>query len=1105
MPPAASDEPSYQNSQSFADQSPLSQDPNRPNPEHESTGKSKKKGKKESKGKDKAAKQAVRPQHEDLLEPEPPLKPEPSSCPNPSFNIPMDNALGSPVLGALGSLGVTQESDTAYRTDTWTKSIPFGKSPPCDPIDSDFANGSPFSLPSHVERAGGFSHPSSASSPPARRARPLSYGNGYLSSGLSRQQSTDRQKSRSLNSPYQNPIPLPHMPQAHFHGAPEIDLPLISAPNRTAAEEAYSFCAFDRISSSSFKTSRMGGSVLLTGTDGGLEVLAIEDRKTRPIGQLSGLNGRVVEAKILDWGVLDGPLSSSTPHVAVVIHGPCARNEVGGGAPSSAGSENNEAPSIRGAPLDKVSDDAVYYQTRAEIYSLRTGGHITTLFTSKPVPCYENIPGMPVFAPPPVGNLKFYASSNHLVLASGVSGEVYIYGISPSSASNVYRCLGKTWTSIQSRESRRYSTSSSSTDPDGSQNDSPNSARGSENPILSLRGRWLATVPPSATYRASLHGSVPASLVHGKIYGLETRSPPSRPAVTCTTDLGEGESFFNKMARGVTQELVRGARWMGDQGLQAWNNYWNKDQPQSQSTAFRRPSYAPDMSQQGYSPFPPTHAQDTQAASPVEPDLVSIIDLRKLEDGAEAKNAFINPVVSFQAPNGCSFLSFSPSGLMLLTASRKGDVQYVWDLMQSKHCRTGAFITADESSAPGPNVRQVARYARLTTSTIVDVIWTAPLGDRLAIITRKGTVHVFDMPRSAFQWPPFRRSRPIVRKPHTIDTPTDEVSERTNSPNPLSAAIKLMGGTTQPIIAAVRGRAPSTGSAFPSVGGFGITSAAGVRGGKAVAAGLSKSVGAAAGTMNTLRHVGENRLHLSGLSRDPAVSRVTWFSSKGQVFLGLVDQGFFRMYSVVYTVSNQRSRLYHSVIGTKGAEIKLPAYMQSSCGPMHISTFNPHTTVSASLALPSSIQHPSAAAKTRCQPLSQAEIETNAPFQPFHTDQRVSLHVLSSSSESHRSVDHDPPSEQWVFGGEIAMSKIHVRPFSPTDDEGDHHSPDAGFGEMENLISLGNSTSNVEEVVITTRRKKRSSARFSPSAQADIDDGFFENDCEVLDFARDRV
>jgi hypothetical protein len=68
------------------------------------------------------------------------------------------------------------------------------------------------------------------------------------------------------------------------------------------------------------------------------------------------------------------------------------------------------------------------------------------------------------------------------------------------------------------------------------------------------------------------------------------------------------------------------------------------------------------------------------------------------------------------------------------------------------------------------------------------------------------------------------------------------------------------------------------------------------------------------------------------------------------------------------------------------------------------------------------------------------------------------------------------------------------------DEDGAIHGDSFGAGgEMENLITLGNSTGDVEEVVITTRRKKKHSSPLK------ADDGFFEDDCEVLDFARDRV
>ncbi|KAL4758818.1 uncharacterized protein BDW70DRAFT_89503 [Aspergillus foveolatus] len=1086
MLPAASDDLSRQQSRLPGDIGPV-EDTIPAKPDNETGGKSKKKGKK-----NKGAKVTSRVPVDDLLEGSSPSQAEPSSYPDlPSEPQTEPTTIASPVLDALGSLRDTPEQDFAYRTNNWAKSIPFGKSPPKDGYEDDFVSGSPFGGFLTSQDKGGFSHPSSASPPP--RTRPMSYGNGYSSGAFSRQQSADRQKSHSANIPFSDRIPPPHLPQPHFYRAPDIDIPSLSGQSRTPTDSQYSFCAFDTISSPPFKSSRMGGTVLLVGSDGTLEVLTIEDRKARPIGRLDGLNGRVVEAKILAG---DNLASGSRPHVAIILHGPCIPSDDEGHA-SSNGSETNDLPTggrYSSADRRQIRDDTRFYQTRVEVYSIRTGDHISTLFTTKPSPCFENLPGLANLAPSPIGNLRLFTSGSYLILGSGISGEIYIYSI------NGYQCLGKTWTSIQSRETRRYSTSSSSTDPDGSRNDSPQGPAKADNPIVALNGRWLAIVPPSSTYRASLGGTVPVPLVKGKVFGLETRSPPSRPATTCVTDVGEGESFLDKVARGVTQEFVRGARWMSDQGLQAWNNYWNKDQQQNSQ---QRRSQAMDFPQ-GYSIFPPTHAQDTQNTSPAEPDLVSILDLKKLDEGGDSKSAIMfSPVATFQVPNGCSFLSFSPSGLMLLTASKKGDVQYVWDLMQAKYCRAGLFLTED-SATVSASVRQIARYSRLTESHIVDVIWCPPSGDRLAVITLKGTVHVFDLPRTAFQWPPFRRARPTRGRQSPKDAGSEELAMRTTNANPLSTAIKLVGGKTQPIFEAVRGRAPSAGAAFPAMNGFTIPTAAGI-GGKAVAAGLSKSMGAAAsGTVNTLRHVGENRLHISGFTREPAASRVTWVLHKGQPFVALVANGYFRLYRIKRSMLPNKSRQPQLVVGSKEIEFRLPANLSSSCGPMGISSFNPELMVHASLALPSATARPSASSKLKCQPLSQAELETNAPYQPFHTDQRVSLFTYSETGEADGSTTATPGG-QWVFGGSMAMSKLHVRRVSiSSEDEGDvamHELQQGPGGSIVNTISMGNSTGNVEEVVITTRRKKKHSSPF----QAGGEDGFFEDDCEVLDFAVDRV
>jgi hypothetical protein len=837
--------------------------------------------------------------------------------------------------------------------------------------------------------------------------------------------------------------------------------------------------------------------VLVVGTDGELNILAIESHKTRTIGTLTGLNGRVLDAKILTYTARSDPYASSRPHVAVTLHGPTASKDEPGDTSSVASEHNEILPGLPGKSTTSEKPqtrDETVYQTRVEIYSVKTGEHITTLFQSKPAPCFENYPNLSLIAPAPVGNLRLYTSMNYIVVVSGTSGEVFIYGV----VSTSYQCLGKTWTSVQSREVRRYSTSSSSTDQDGSQADIHYGSVSSEVPMISLNGRWLAVVPPASSSRAPPLGTVPTHLVQRKIPGLDTHIPPSKPAVNCATDLGDGESFLDKVARGVTQEFFRGARWMGDQGLQAWNSYWNKDQSSPGGNARRSSPYSETQGSHGL--FPPTHGQDTSGALSSEPDLVSIIDMKRLEQGQDPKGAALVPFATFQAPNGCGFLSFSPNGHMLLTASKKGDVQYVWDLMQAKNYRSAVFMSEDVvgNSPLTPHVRLIARHSRLTTSSIVDIAWAYPTGEKFAVITRKGTVHVFDIPRAAFQWPPLRRVQAKSQGPSAEDqTPLSPESEEAGTASPFATAMKLVGGTTQPILAAVRGRAPSVGSNFSGTPTFGISSAAGISG-KAVAVGLSKSVGAATGTVNTLRHVGENRLHLTGFTKDPTPSRVTWITIHNECLLGVIDHGLFRLYRVQRSADRNKARRHQSVIGNRVAEIKLPASLQDLSGPLQIG-FPADEKVAGSWSLSSSAPHSSSTTKLDSQPLSQAEIETNTPYQPFHTDRRVNIQVLVDPESA-----SGPTLGPWVFGNDIPTQTLHVRPLQHSDDE-ETHGQIAGAPEMENLISLGNGRDQVEEVVITTRRKKRQSSAHSPTSRRDDDDGFFEDDCDVLDFAQDRV
>ncbi|OAL67693.1 hypothetical protein A7C99_0824 [Trichophyton rubrum] len=1020
--------------------------------------------------------------------------PAPSMPPmNPAVGPP--SAIDSPAFGPLESFSPSPgEQDLATRTDSWARAIPFGKSPPNDPADGvEFAESPPaFTLPS---RGDAYRQASPSTSPPQARLRPPGFADATPASTPPNSLPRDRQQRYSISSHRSNRMsfpPPPHLPQAHFYSAPDFDIPgVFQSGSKHHQQPGHSFCAVEPLPGSSYKAAKTGGNVILVGRDGELDVLGIENSRTKIIGSIQGLNGRVIDAKLLTWTSGADPFASIRPLVALSIHGIVPKEE--NIALPASSTEPEQLDFLTGSSPKQTTNarpDIPLAQTRVQIYSLKTRDLVSTLFATKPVPCVDTFPGVAPYVPPPTANLRILASGNLVIVASGTSGEVMVFGVARPPSQPIYQCIGKMWTNVQPKDTRRYSSSSASTDTDDPQAEASRTAKVTEIPVLSVSGRWLAVISPNPN-RVSLQGAVPPHITPRKIYGVDAHTPPSRPSVTCGVDSGEGESFLNKVARGVTQEVFKGARWIGDQGLQTWNNYWNKDSQTGNSTPLRRPQ---SMDQHSFSAdiLPPTHAKETQTPPSNEPDLVSIFDLKLLEDFQDGKSSNPHPIATFQPPHGCSFLSLSPNGLMLLTASKKGDIQSIWDLMQIRHCRSRAFLAEDPSSTtksnpPATHVRQVARYARLTTSTIRDVIWTAPNGEHVAIITKKGTTHVYEVPPAAFRWPPLRRSTAVAPTTNAESYIRDEGTD--DGPrNAFSSAMKLVGETTQPFLAAMRGRAPSVGAAFAVTKGFAIPSA----GGKVVAAGLSKSVGAATETMNNLRYVGENRLHPSNFAKDSIGAKAVWIGDEhgDELSVGIMDGGSFKVYQVGKSSAPPKHRKRtQPFFGGKILEARLPAEMQ-----------NPYTHEQTIIRGPDAItgswsgpthHRPGGSSKIKSPPLAQAEIETHAPYQPFHTDRRVSLMVYSSKYSGSSN------SQPWVFGNAIPTHKIHLRNVTQSDTEdGPDSEGIAKSREMENLISLGG-----EHVIITTRRKRGR----GQSGDDTVEDGFFEDDCDVLDFARDRV
>ncbi|KAK4694641.1 hypothetical protein P7C71_g2973, partial [Lecanoromycetidae sp. Uapishka_2] len=523
--------------------------------------------------------------------------------------------------------------------------------------------------------------------------------------------------------------------------------------------------------------------------------------------------------------------------------------------------------------------------------------------------------------------------------------------------------------------------------------------------------------------------------------------------------------------------------------MQVWNNYWSKPpEQQRQSIAGPPPNHGSPASLPTQQ-FPPTHAQDdTTDRWKNQPTLVSVIDLEKLSQSQHLKAAVaLQPLATFSLPLGCSLVSFSPNGLKLLTASAKGDDQYVWELMRMIH---GEAARPGDPGTPskGPSVRQVARFSRMTEARIVDVVWTEPGGERLAIVTERGTVHVNDLPESALRWPPPGWRQRSVTSRSSSSTHDKDIADKTrpeSAGSTFSSALGMFAGKTQPLFAAVRGRSPSTNGGFSGFGSLAMTAEAGAKGGKAVVAGVNRSVSAAAaGTVSTIRHLGENRLALPASSIAPAPGRVRWLSGKSQGRIAVTGGGVVRIYSIRQSSDPKAGHGRPAVVGNKPAELSLPKPpVEPSTHPG--SFWRPHSSVL-----------PRQKSSSETHPLSFAEIDTCNSYQPFHSDRHVNLHVFDENANH-----HIQDTDSWVFGEPIPATKINLGSAVHKGD-GDANFDQMLPSRMEKVINIDGDVGEGQQLVITTRPKRNKKGEGIAASEEDED---FEDDLQILEFAEGRV
>lgn len=320
-------------------------------------------------------------------------------------------------------------------------------------------------------------------------------------------------------------------------------------------------------------------------------------------------------------------------------------------------------------------------------------------------------------------------------------------------------------------------------------------------------------------------------------------------------------------------------------------------------------------------------------------------------------------------------------------------------------------------------------------------------------------------------------------------------------------------------------------------------------GGKAIVATISNSLGKTGSAISQLRHTGENRTTLPLSAVPPSAGCAVWIAGPRSSSLYVLGDGLVRSFpnrarkTASGTDSNRtpcltRHRDY-KLPGLSGDKVSLAVkrYIDPDeyldLVDESLETGN-HTLVLENNRRGSSHKH--GAEST----IPEAEIESSAPYQPFHTDRRVALYSNEQFHQSRGglSVDHlsnllvDTSLEErpagsmrrkhalhqkaqdsttkprmqttpWVFGQTLPATRLDTGHIQASDEELLNPSLEETralpASAIERVLEHGEDDN---QIVITTRRRRGGGRAMDGD---DDEDGFFEDDCEVLDFADQRV
>ncbi|KAI5369513.1 Putative WD40-repeat-containing domain superfamily [Septoria linicola] len=866
--------------------------------------------------------------------------------------------------------------------------------------------------------------------------------------------------------------PPPHMPQAHFFGLPDLALGLGQRPEggKVAGSEGYC-CRLDSFADAGNETSaKKSRDALLVGSDGGLEVFRILPNKLEVVGRLEGLRGAVIGAKILPHVERHDAIQDLRPLVAVLIHGPMLDNR------HDSGPEGDDF-----GPLG--NDTTTRFQTTVDIYSLQTQQYLATLYASRPVTVGQPSIGQVPSLPRPVGDFELDAHGRFIILSSGKSGEVFVFTDAPNGVLSEpqFRCIGKFWTSIQRPLSVRPVAGHEGTLPAPELADEPHKA------IFSASPRWLAIVPPSPSSSISIGGSPLTAEVNPFPPGISTHAPPPQPPITCEVVNTDTEGTWSRLGRQAAQGLVKVSQKGFEMGWQGWKELTQPSPPGIRST----PDH--DLLQEA---FPPTKAPLDDLRATKEPALLSLIDMDSLLTWEIQKPKYAPlPFATIALLEGCNFVSLSTGGTRLLTSSRKGEVSVVWDLTQVAHGISRRQEMENIEHSTCPSVKQLLRIARNSPSTVLSCAWSRD-DDSVALLTSHGTIHLHEVPAQ-----PMSRKRP--RKPavpvSAVEKADATVSLSTGLSPPSSGflgSIKSWSQTVSTQVTSMRATAPTSAFALPTTfAGFReATAAAGNAGSRAVARGLSQGLTAAKVASSDYWHADDNKIrHTKALQTPFSAKSIKWIRRNTTTSLAVVCGGTVHVHPV------QR------VTRRKGQEIvsglKHERYAHKAFPLPPISTKSDNLRILDSCAEQGphgfwSLRTPSSPEMSRPRfsstipapvLLSTNDVETNAPYCPFHVGFQIGIFAFEEMDHSQykestelvqfQTKGHGADEQPWTFG-ELLPPSTKVNDHMPDEFREstygiDEEEEDVG-SQMESKLTIQpvrSGSKQEEQIRVNTRRR----------------------------------